>query len=150
MRRKTTWMMGFFAALLLVLFMVISFTWDFLFHQVETLPNPPPYLLIYESVFIGAAFGVLSVVAALAVAVPATAVAVITVVVLLAFSGKSPKSLVGESRKITREVAGYFGRALLKEGNAVAAVFTVLGYFALVNWNRGPFGVLHSHGMVRE
>lgn len=52
--------------------------------------------------------------------------------VLLAFFGKPRKSLVIEGRKITREILGVVGKILLKEGNLVAAVCAVLGYFVLV------------------
>ncbi|XP_015381921.1 uncharacterized protein LOC102625436 [Citrus sinensis] len=85
----------------------------------------------------GAVFGLLSMVAALAVAVPATLVIWITVLVLLAFFGKPRTSLVIEGRKITKEIIGFVFKILLKEGNAVAAVCAVLGYFALVRRNCG-------------
>jgi len=71
-------------------------------------------------------------VAAAAVAVPAVMVIWISVVVLLAFFGKSRRVLVVEARKITREVFGFVFKVLLKEGNAVAAVCAVLGYFILI------------------
>lgn len=91
-----------------------------------------PVSAAYESAIIGVAAGAVSVAVALTFAVPATLVSVITVVVLLAFSGKPLESLVVEARKVMKEIAGHVGGALLKEGNAVAAVFAVLGYFALV------------------
>ncbi|XVE66193.1 hypothetical protein DITRI_Ditri08aG0060900 [Diplodiscus trichospermus] len=90
---------------------------------------------LYASVLLGAVFGLLSMVAALAVAVPATVVIWITVVVLLAFFGKPKRTLVLEGRKITREIAVFVFKILLKEGNLVAAVCAVLGYFALVRNN---------------
>ncbi|KAE8075941.1 hypothetical protein FH972_014621 [Carpinus fangiana] len=90
---------------------------------------------IYASVLLGAVFGLLSMVAALAVLVPATLVTWITVVVLLAFFGKPRRALVVEGRKITREIVGFVLKILLKEGNIVAAVCAVLGYFALVRRN---------------
>ena len=37
-----------------------------------------------------------------------------------------------EGRKITAEISGFVLKILLKEGNIVAAVCAVLGYFALV------------------
>ena len=80
---------------------------------------------------LGAVFGVLSMVAALAVMVPATLVTWIAIVVLLAFFGKPRKVLVVEGRKITREIIGCVLKILLKEGNVVAAVCAVLGYIAL-------------------
>ncbi|KAF2282360.1 hypothetical protein GH714_043979 [Hevea brasiliensis] len=90
---------------------------------------------LYASVLLGAVFGLLSMVAALAVAVPATLVIWISVVVLLAFFGKPRRALVIEGRKITREILGFVFKILLKEGNVVAAVCAVLGYFALVRRN---------------
>lgn len=69
------------------------------------------------------------------VMVPAVVVTWITVVVLLAFFGKPKRTLVVEGRKITREIFGFVVRILLKEGNFVAAVCAVLGYFALVRRN---------------
>ena len=68
----------------------------------------------------------------MAVAVPATLVTWITVLVLLTFFGKPRKTLVVEGRKITAEISGFVLKILLKEGNIVAAVCAVLGYFALV------------------
>lgn len=40
-----------------------------------------------------------------------------------------------EGRKITREIFGFVVRILLKEGNFVAAVCAVLGYFVLFGRN---------------
>ncbi|KDP24120.1 hypothetical protein JCGZ_25777 [Jatropha curcas] len=90
---------------------------------------------LYASVLLGAVFGLLSMIAALAVAVPATLVIWITIVVLLAFFGKPRRTLVIEGRKITREIVGFVFKILLKEGNFVAAVCAILGYFALVRRN---------------
>ncbi|KAG6661499.1 hypothetical protein CIPAW_03G178000 [Carya illinoinensis] len=90
---------------------------------------------LYASVLLGAVFGVLSMVAALAVLVPATLVTWITIMVLLTFFGKPRTALVVEGRKITREIVGFVVKILLKEGNVVAAVCAVLGYFALVKRN---------------
>uniref|UniRef100_A0A2P2KD49 Uncharacterized protein MANES_S001100 n=1 Tax=Rhizophora mucronata TaxID=61149 RepID=A0A2P2KD49_RHIMU len=90
---------------------------------------------LYASVLLGAVFGLLSMAAAVAVAVPATMVIWITVVVLLSFFGKPRRVLVVEGRKIAREIVGFVFKILLKEGNAVAAVCAVLGYFALIRWN---------------
>ncbi|XP_042059285.1 uncharacterized protein LOC121803726 [Salvia splendens] len=85
---------------------------------------------LYASALLGAAFGVLSMVAALAVAVPATLVMWITVLVLLAFCGKSRKTLEAEGKKLTAEIIGFVVKVLIKEGNLVATVYAVLGYFA--------------------
>ncbi|KAM4103888.1 hypothetical protein ACJW30_06G112800 [Castanea mollissima] len=90
---------------------------------------------LYASVLLGAVFGMLSMVAALAVMVPATLVTWITVMVLLTFFGKPKRDLVVEGRMITKEIVGFLLKILLKEGNVVAAVCAVLGYFALVRRN---------------
>ncbi|KAF7822983.1 pyrroline-5-carboxylate reductase [Senna tora] len=90
---------------------------------------------LYVSVLLGFVFGVLSMVAALAVVVPAVLVTWITIVVMLAFFGKPRRALVVEGRKITKEILSFVIKILLKEGNAVAAVCAVLGYFALLRRN---------------
>lgn len=87
---------------------------------------------VYASVLLGAVFGLLSIGAALAVAVPATLVTWITVLVLLAFFGKPRRALVTEAKQLTAEIVGFVLRVLIKEGNLVAAVCAVLGYFLLV------------------
>ncbi|KAJ4977506.1 hypothetical protein NE237_002612 [Protea cynaroides] len=87
---------------------------------------------LYASVLCGAVFGLLSMVTALAIAVPATLVTWITVLVLLTFCGKPRRSLVTEGRKITKDIMGFAFKIVLREGNIVAAVCAVLGYFALV------------------
>ncbi|XP_060190005.1 uncharacterized protein LOC132619039 [Lycium barbarum] len=87
---------------------------------------------LYASVLLGLAFGVLSMVAALAVAVPATLVTWITILVLLTFAGKNRRDLVLEGRKLTGDIIGFAVKVLIKEGNVVAALCAVLGYFALV------------------
>ncbi|GLT86892.1 hypothetical protein SLE2022_050020 [Rubroshorea leprosula] len=92
---------------------------------------------LYASVLLGAVFGALSMVAALAVAVPATLVIWIAIVVLLAFFGKPKRTLMVEGRKITKEIIVFLFKILLKEGNLVAAVCAVLGYYALVRQNSG-------------
>ncbi|XP_010526514.1 PREDICTED: uncharacterized protein LOC104804060 [Tarenaya hassleriana] len=88
---------------------------------------------VYASVLLGGVFGVLSMAAALSVAVPAIVVIWISVVVSMAFAGKSKRRLVVEGRKVTREIAGFVFRVLIKEGNFVALVCAVLGYFAFFN-----------------
>ncbi|GMH11066.1 hypothetical protein Nepgr_012907 [Nepenthes gracilis] len=87
---------------------------------------------LYASVLLGVAFGLLSMVAALAVAVPAMLVTWITVLVMLAFSGTRRRDLVVEGKKLTAEIAGFVIKILIKEGNVVAAVCAVVGYFMLV------------------
>ncbi|XP_073299331.1 uncharacterized protein [Primulina huaijiensis] len=95
---------------------------------------------LYASLFLGMAFGILSMVAALAVAVPATLVTWISVLVLLAFFGKPRRTLVVEGKKLTAEIGGFVLRVLIKEGNIVAAVCAVLGYFALVRKHKESIG----------
>lgn len=40
-----------------------------------------------------------------------------------------------EGKKLTAEITGFVVKVLIKEGNLVAAVCAVLGYFALVKHN---------------
>ncbi|KAL1821654.1 hypothetical protein ACET3Z_016523 [Daucus carota] len=87
---------------------------------------------LYASVALGAIFGLLAMAAALAVAVPATVMTWITVLVLLTFCGKPRKALVVEGKKLTGEISRLVLRVLIREGKFVAAVCAVLGYFALV------------------
>lgn len=110
---------------------------------------------LYASVGLGVVFGVLSMAAALAVVVPATLVTWITVLVLLTFCGKPRRTVVVEGKKLTAEITGFVVRVLIKEGNIVAAVCAVLGYFVLVRrgkeddlwflsfsvWLSGKFGL---------
>nr|DAD27090.1 TPA_asm: hypothetical protein HUJ06_028558 [Nelumbo nucifera] len=56
-------------------------------------------------------------VAALAVAVLATVVTRITVLVLLTFCGKPCRSLVLEGRKITIDITGFSIKVVIREGN---------------------------------
>ncbi|GAB2274789.1 hypothetical protein Dimus_009563 [Dionaea muscipula] len=94
--------------------------------------GPYAWPAVYASVLLGLAFGVLSMVAALGVLVPAMLVTWITVLVLLAFSGKGRRDLVVEGKKLTAEIVRFVIKILIKEGNFVAAVCAVLGYFMLV------------------
>lgn len=75
--------------------------------------------------------------AALAVAVPATLVTWITVLVLLAFAGKPRRALVREGRRITGDIAGFAFRILIREGNFVAACCAVASFLALLIRRRG-------------
>ncbi|KAF9608593.1 hypothetical protein IFM89_010078 [Coptis chinensis] len=88
---------------------------------------------LYDSVLFGAVFGLLSMAAALALAlaIPATVVTWITVLVLLAFVSKPRRALVLEGRKITKDIVGFVIKIVIKEGNIVAAVCVVIGYFVL-------------------
>ncbi|CAJ1956586.1 unnamed protein product [Sphenostylis stenocarpa] len=90
---------------------------------------------LYASLLLGAVFGLLSMVAAFAVVVPAALVTWIAIVVLLAFFGKPKRTLVVEGRKITGEIFRFVLKVLLKEGNIVAALCAVLGYFVLGRTN---------------
>lgn len=139
MSKRRTWVCLF----VVVYAILLSSSWNFLksilsWYNLQSHQNPSSgWPALYASVLLGAVFGLLSMVAALAVAVPATLVIWITVLVLLAFFGKPRTSLVIEGRKITKEIIGFVFKILLKEGNAVAAVCAVLGYFALVRRNCG-------------
>ncbi|XP_023531926.1 uncharacterized protein LOC111794046 isoform X1 [Cucurbita pepo subsp. pepo] len=137
MSKRRTWVCLF----VLVYALLLSSSWNFLVSilswyksQVEVSSSSSSsfgWPAIYASLLLGAVFGVLSMVAALAVMVPATLVTWITIVVLLYFFGKPKRALVVEGRKITKEIFGVVAKILLKEGNLVAAVCAVLGYFAL-------------------
>ncbi|KAK3184132.1 hypothetical protein Dsin_031418 [Dipteronia sinensis] len=140
MSKRRTWVCLF----VLVYAILLSSSWNFIesilsWYKLQSQPSPSSsgWPALYASVLLGAVCGMLSMVAALAVAVPATLVIWITVVVLLAFFGKPRTTLVIEGRKITREIVGFVFKILLKEGNVVAAVCAVLGYFALVKRNSG-------------
>ncbi|KAJ8763860.1 hypothetical protein K2173_003642 [Erythroxylum novogranatense] len=138
MSKRRTWVCLF----VLVYAIILSLSWNLLksilywYKQQVQLTSPASgWPALYASVLLGAVFGVVSMVAALAVAVPATLVIWITVVVLLAFFGKPKRSLVVEARKLTREIVGFLFKILLKEGNVVACVCAILAYFALVKRN---------------
>ncbi|KAF5481293.1 hypothetical protein F2P56_001958 [Juglans regia] len=138
MSKRRTWVCIFVT----VYAMLLTSSWNFLksilswyklqAHQSSSASRWPA---LYASVLLGAVFGLLSMVAALAVLVPATLVTWITIMVLLTFFGKPRTTLVVEGRKITREIVSFVIKILLKEGNVVAAVCAVLGYFALVKRN---------------
>lgn len=91
---------------------------------------------VWVSVGLGLMFGVLSMAAAVAVAVPATLVTWISIVVLMAFCGKPRKGLVVEGRKLTGEISGILFKVLIKEGNVVALLCAVFGYFVLIKKSR--------------
>lgn len=86
---------------------------------------------LYASVLFGAVFGLLSMAAAIAIAVPATVVIWITVLVLLAFAGRPRRSLVAEGRRITADITGFVIKIVLREGNLVAAACAILSFLAL-------------------
>ncbi|XP_073012860.1 uncharacterized protein [Typha latifolia] len=95
---------------------------------------------LYASVLYGGVFGLLSMGAALAVALPATVVTWITVLVLLTFAGKPRTALVAEGRRITADIAGVAVKVLLREGNFVAAFCAVVSFIALLVHRRGGKG----------
>ncbi|KAL5573501.1 hypothetical protein UlMin_023098 [Ulmus minor] len=138
MSKRRTWVSIF----VLVYAILLTSSWNLLksilsWYNLQSQSSSPSFgwPALYASVLLGAVFGVLSMVAALAVMIPATLVTWIAIVVLLAFFGKPRRTLVIEGRKITREIFGFVFKILLKEGNVVAAVCAVLGYFALVRRN---------------
>lgn len=137
MSKRRTWVFLF----VFVYTILLSLSWNLLKSVLSWYESKPPpssssyFAALYASVLLGAAFGVLSMVAALAVAVPATLVTWISVLVLLTFCGKPRKTLVVEGKKLTGEITGFVVKVLIKEGNVVAAVCALLGYFALVRKN---------------
>ncbi|XP_027347640.1 uncharacterized protein LOC113859023 [Abrus precatorius] len=136
MSKRRTWACLFF----FVYGTLLASSWNFLkstlsWYNLQAQSSSSAWPALYASVLLGTVFGILSMVAALVVMVPAVMVTWITVVVLLAFFGKPRKDLVVEGRKITGEIFSFVVRILLKEGNFVAAVCAVLGYFALVRRN---------------
>ncbi|KAL3632295.1 hypothetical protein CASFOL_025279 [Castilleja foliolosa] len=142
MSKRRTWVCLFLS----VYTILLSLSWNLLksvlsWYEIESTSSSSPLSSLYASLLLGVAFGVLSMVAALAVAVPATLVAWITVLVLLTFCGKRRKALAVEGKKLTAEITGFVFRVLIKEGNVVAAVCAVLGFFALFG-NRNQNGDL--------
>ncbi|CAL5394532.1 unnamed protein product [Camellia sinensis] len=133
MSKRRTW-----ACLFIVVYTVLlSSSWNILksiLSWYETTTSSSSAL--YASVALGALFGLLSMAAALAVALPATMVTWVTVLVLLAFCGKPRTALVDEGKKLTFEIVGFVVKILIKEGNVVAAICAVLVYVALFRRNR--------------
>ncbi|KAI9093186.1 hypothetical protein K1719_027200 [Acacia pycnantha] len=146
MSKRRTWVCLF----VLVYGILLTSSWNFLksmlsWYNLRAESSPSSgWPALYVSVLLGFVFGVLSMFAALAVVVPAVLVTWITIIVLLAFFGKPRRALVVEGRKITREIFSFAIKILLKEGNAVAALCAVLGYFALVRRNSSEGGTLES------
>ncbi|KAK4255509.1 hypothetical protein QN277_008505 [Acacia crassicarpa] len=136
MSKRRTWACIF----VLVYGILLVCSWNFLksmlsWYNIEAKTSSSGWPAVYASVLLGVVFGGLSMAAALAVMVPAILVTWIAVVVLLAFFGKPRKALVAEGGKITKEIFSFVMRVLLKEGNVVAALCAVLGYFALIGRN---------------
>jgi len=138
MSKRRTWV----ALFVVVYTILLSSTWNILksilsWYESNATPSTSSgWPALYAAVALGAVFGLLSMAAALAVAVPATLVTWITVLVLLAFCGKPRRALVVEGKKLTAEITGFVVKILIKEGNLVAAVCAVVGYFVLVRRSR--------------
>lgn len=92
---------------------------------------------LYASMLYGGVFGLLSMGAALAVAVPATLVTWITILVLLAFTGKPRTTLVMEGRRITADIASTAVKILIREGNLVALICAFVSFVLLLIRRRG-------------
>ncbi|KAE9588557.1 hypothetical protein Lalb_Chr22g0356581 [Lupinus albus] len=131
MSKKITWVCIF----VLVYGFLIKCSFNFIKSMVSL-----EWPALYGAVLVGTVFGVLSMVAALAVMVPMVLDTWIAIVVLMSFFGKPRWALVVEGKKITREILGVVMKVLLKEANVVAAVCAVLVYFVLVGRN-GTEGV---------
>ncbi|KAL3332971.1 hypothetical protein AABB24_033169 [Solanum stoloniferum] len=142
MSKRRTWVFLFIS----VYAILLSISWNFLksvlswYESTISADSSNPSISIsssgwpalYASVLLGVAFGVLSMVAALAVVLPATLVTWITILVLLTFAGKPRRDLVLEGKKLTLDITGFVIKILIKEGNVVAALCAVLTYFVLV------------------
>lgn len=89
---------------------------------------------VFASVLLGAVFGVLSMAAELFIAVRASVVICISMVVLMVLTGKSSRRVVveAEGRKLTREILVIVFKALLK-GNFVALLCALLVYSVFFN-----------------
>ncbi|XP_055808818.1 uncharacterized protein LOC129877351 [Solanum dulcamara] len=135
MSKRRTWVFLFLTVYAILLSISSNFLNSVLSWYESTMKLTPTSAL-YGSMVLGLAFGVLSIVAALIVVVPATLVTWITILVLLTFAGKGRRDLVMEGKKLTGEITGFVVRVLIKEGNLVAVICAVLGYFALVRRNK--------------
>ncbi|KAJ8627097.1 hypothetical protein MRB53_020404 [Persea americana] len=131
--KRRTWVLLF----VLVYALLLSSSWNLLrsilswYSTTTAATTTIGWPALYASVLFGAVFGLLSMITALAIAVPATVVTWITVLVLLAFAGRKRQSLVADGRKITADIAGSTMKIVLKEGNLVAAACAILSYLAL-------------------
>lgn len=133
MSKRRTWAFLFIS----VYSLLLSSSWNLLksvlsWYDSSVSASSNSFAALYASVALGGIFGLLAMAAALAVAVPATLMTWITVLVLLTFCGKPRKALVVEGKKLTGEISRVVLRVLIREGKFVAAVCAVLGYFALV------------------
>ncbi|KAJ4818955.1 pyrroline-5-carboxylate reductase [Rhynchospora pubera] len=131
--KRRTWVCLF----LLVYSILILSSWSLLlsirsWYATSLASSDSPIPALYASVLYGAVFGLLSMGAALAVAVPATVVMWITVLVLLAFAGRRRRALVEEGRRATKDIVVLVARVLLKEGNLAAALCALASFVALI------------------
>ncbi|XP_058209525.1 uncharacterized protein LOC131322276 [Rhododendron vialii] len=143
MSKRRTWVSLF----VVVYTILLSSTWNIIksilsWYESSAAPSSSSsgWPALYAAVALGAVFGLLSMAAALAVAVPATLVTWITVLVLLAFCGKPRRALVVEGKELTAEITGFVLKILIKEGNFVAVVCAVVGYFVLIGKRREEVG----------
>ncbi|XP_031480646.1 uncharacterized protein LOC116250836 [Nymphaea colorata] len=136
MSKRRTWV----ALFILVYALLLSFSWTFIrsilsWYSTATTDSSTGggfrWPAVYASVVFGVVFGLLSMLAVLALAIPSMLVTWITILVLLAFAGKPRRSLVFEGRKITGEISGLALRIMLKEGNIVAALCAILSFYVL-------------------
>ncbi|WOL02461.1 hypothetical protein Cni_G11180 [Canna indica] len=137
MSKRRTWVCLF----LLVYALLLYSSWSLLLSirswynnasSSSSAPSSAGWPALYASLLYGAVFGLLAMGAALAVAVPATLVTWITVLVLLAFAGRPRGALVMEGRRITADIAAIAFKVLLREGNLVAGVCAGVSFFALI------------------
>ncbi|XP_049353100.1 uncharacterized protein LOC125817596 [Solanum verrucosum] len=156
MSKRRTWVFLFIS----VYAILLSISWNFLksvlswYESTISADSSNPTISIsssgwpalYASVLLGVAFGVLSMVAALAVVLPATLVTWITILVLLTFAGKPRRDLMLEGKKLTLDIIGFVIKILIKEGNVVAALCAVLAYFVLlISRNKQPQNGVDDH-----
>lgn len=135
--KRRTWVILFLTVYTFLLSLSSNFLKSVLsWYEYTITPTSPSSSALYASMLLGFAFGVLSIVAALVVVVPATLVTWITILVLLTFAGKGRRDLVMEGKKLTGEIMGFVVKVLVREGNLVAVVCAALGYFALVRRNK--------------
>ncbi|KAJ0971947.1 hypothetical protein J5N97_019906 [Dioscorea zingiberensis] len=140
MSKRRTWATFF----LIVYALLLSSSWNLIisirsWYNASLILSPENsiWVTLYASLLYGGVFGLLAMGATLAVAVPATVVTWITVLVLLAFAGKPRRALVREGRRITADITGFAFKVLIREGNLVAAVCAALSFLALLIRRRG-------------
>ncbi|TMW92934.1 hypothetical protein EJD97_012382 [Solanum chilense] len=152
MSKRRTWVFLFIS----VYAILLSISWNFLksvlswYESTISANSSISYSgwpALYASVLLGVAFGVLSMVAALSVALPATLVTWITILVLLTFAGKPRRDLVLQGKILTLDITRFVIKILIKEGNVVAALCAVLAYlFLVISSNKQPQnGLLDDH-----